>query len=121
MTAQVLAFPPRAPRAMPIDMAARVATNAADLAAWQRTPGGRLVGALNTLKAIGYEHTADRCYAVYRQSLCQPSQVNPAAVGEALTELLSIPQEDAMPRLAVADGCRALADMLAEPQTQGAA
>ncbi|MDP3099544.1 MAG: hypothetical protein Q8N10_03480 [Phenylobacterium sp.] len=106
---------------MPIDMAARVATNAADLAAWQRTPGGRLVGALNTLKAVGYEHTADRVYATYLRSLTRPDGRDVPLIGEALTELLSIPQEDAMPRLAVADACRALADMLAEPLTQGAA
>lgn len=118
MSAQVLPFPPRL---RSIDVTARVADNAADLAAWQWSPGGRLVGALNTLKAVGYEHTADRCYAVYRQSLCVPSQVDTSCVGEALKELLSIPLDEAMSRLAVADGCRALAEMLAAPKTQGAA
>ena len=116
--AQILQFPARS---RPSPMMAQVMANAAALAEWRRTPAGRLVGALNTLKAVGYEHTADQVYGVYRQSLCQHEPVIPSDVGAALKELLSIPQEDAMPRLAVADACRALADMLAQPNTQGAA
>lgn len=117
MSAQVFSFPPRTARAMPIDMAARVAVNIADLKEWQRSPSGRLIAALNTLRAIGWDYTADRVYAIH----CRFPDMPSTAVGEALTELLSIPLDDAMPRLAVADGCRALADMLTEPQTQGAA
>ncbi|MDO8800089.1 hypothetical protein [Phenylobacterium sp.] len=119
--AQVLHFPPRPARAMPIDMAARVATNAADLRAWQRSPGGRLVAALNTLEALDFGNTAGVVDKVYRQSLCDPSQVDPAAVGAALKDLLSISPDHPLAHLAALDGCRALADMLAEPQTQGAA
>ena len=111
--AQVLPFPAR----QPVDMAARVAVNITELREWRKSPSGRLVAALNTLRALGWEHTADRVYALH----CRFPNMPPAAVGEALKELLSIPDEHAMPRLAVADGCRALADMLAEPQTQGAA
>lgn len=119
MTATLLTFPAR-PASIPLDVAARVLFNAAEQAAWAKTPQGRLLASLNALSRTGYEHTAERAGAAYRASLV-PGATDPAAVGAAIIELLSIPDGDAVAREHVRAGCRALAEMLGVNQPQGAA
>ncbi|MDP3869147.1 hypothetical protein [Phenylobacterium sp.] len=121
MSAQLLQFPPRVSRALPIDMAARIAMDASEQAAWAKTPQGRLLASLRAIEACGYGHTAERAIAAYRASMVEGA-TDPAAIGAAIIELLSIPDGDAVAREHVRAGCQALAEMLgANTQPNGAA
>lgn len=82
-------------------------------AAWARSPRGRLVAAIKALEVVGYAHTADRVYACYSRGMADDSrEANPAEIGRALTELLSISLNDWPAMEACRAACNALAELL---------